>query len=469
MATTAKGTLGRRPSKADLAEVEDLKADETYAEAVLSTKLPWDSYVEGKLLSPSDAGMMKDYEELSPEDRKATLAERGSDYAALFMKVLRQIHEKDAVQYMLTLVDQLLETDPSRAHDFLALREQKKQGKDDKDDALFSPLMSILTRINLSSYIMAKTTHIMAMLIAQDEPVVSDSMDQYLHWIVRHLSQFKGRELYQVLASLKVALRNPAAIPLFVMDFHGLEIIAPYFDAKNSNTQLLYVAGFIYWLISFSRDEQVIAELKRQEVVRHCAEILKTATRDKVVRIVFATLKNLLAHENAGFVEEMVGNGLVKVCSILSSRRWKDSDILVSIQAIAEVCQAATERLSSVEMYVAELSSGELSWTPVHEEKFWRENYAKFEDGNYALLKKVIGLLGSIDDTTLEVACYDLGEFARFCPDGKQLLTKFNGKAKLLSHMQHKNPKVAKSALLAVQKIMVQNWEFLSKGGAASK
>ncbi len=69
----------------------------------------------------------------------------------------------------------------------------------------------------------------------------------------------------------------------------------------------------------------------------------------------------------------------------------------------------------------------------------------------------------SKDDTALAVACYDLGEFARFHPDGKKVISASEGKTALMMKMQYKeNANVARQALLAVQKLMVSNWEFLS-------
>ena len=75
------------------------------------------------------------------------------------------------------------------------------------------------------------------------------------------------------------------------------------------------------------------------------------------------------------------------------------------------------------------------------------------------------------EEVAREVACFDLGEFARFHPDGKKIIHKFKGKEVLMKNLQDKSPKVSKAALLATQKLMVANWEFLNKsssGGVAS-
>jgi len=120
--------------------------------------------------------------------------------------------------------------------------------------------------------------------------------------------------------------------------------------------------------------------------------------------------------------------------------------------------------LSSFEMYEKEVSSGHLQWSAVHTEKFWRENFQKFDKDTFKQIRSLISLLSMVEDkTTLEVICYDLGEFARFHPNGKKVIQKLDGKTKLMSKLSHASPEVAKQALLAVQKLMVNNWEFLSK------
>jgi len=119
--------------------------------------------------------------------------------------------------------------------------------------------------------------------------------------------------------------------------------------------------------------------------------------------------------------------------------------------------------VSSFEKYQAEVLSGRLEWTPVHSEQFWRENNTKFEEKSFALIKSLIGLLETGTDLTMEVACYDLGEFARFHPDGKRIIQQNRGKLYLMDKMSSKKPQIARQALLAVQKLMVQNWDFFSR------
>jgi len=95
--------------------------------------------------------------------------------------------------------------------------------------------------------------------------------------------------------------------------------------------------------------------------------------------------------------------------------------------------------------YSSELSSGHLSWTPVHEsEDFWKENATKLNDKDYEQLKLVfpfynlpslfillcvpayrilVRLLKDSDNpTVLAVAVHDIGQYVKHYERGKKLV-----------------------------------------------
>jgi V-type H+-transporting ATPase subunit H len=168
----------------------------------------------------------------------------------------------------------------------------------------------------------------------------------------------------------------------------------------------------------------------------------------------------------------------------LVERKFNDEDVHDDIVVIDDTLARFMTTLTSFSKYQTEIMTGRLQWSPVHSEKFWRENADRFEDDGFLLIRRLIELLDSEDELTVEVACYDLGEFARFHPDGRKVVDKLGAKRKLMAKMAHKQSKskkrelvsrsplalltrlraraVAKMALLSVQKLMVQNWESLT-------
>ena len=79
----------------------------------------------------------------------------------------------------------------------------------------------------------------------------------------------------------------------------------------------------------------------------------------------------------------------------------------------------------------------QLRWGPCHTEKFWQENIASFDNAdNLAIIRHIKECLDSENDMTKAVACFDLGEFAKFYHHGKELLNNMDVKGKMAELMQ---------------------------------
>lgn len=69
----------------------------------------------------------------------------------------------------------------------------------------------------------------------------------------------------------------------------------------------------------------------------------------------------------------------------------------------------------------------------------------------------------STPPTGLAVACHDLGCFIQYHPDGRKIVSSMGAKAPLMGLLTHPDALVQKHALSTTQKLMVMNWEMLSK------
>lgn len=113
--------------------------------------------------------------------------------------------------------------------------------------------------------------------------------------------------------------------------------------------------------------------------------------------------------------------------------------------------------------------------------QFWRENASRLNERNYELLRILVHLLEtSRDPLVLSVASFDVGEYVRHYPRGKQLvqlvlffinknnvynyillcsiIEQLGGKQLVMQLLSHDDANVRYEALLAVQKLMVHNW-----------
>jgi len=446
------------PNKTDVDSVEELKAEQVEQAAILKRVINWSAYVDSKILTDQDKSLIDQYDRRPGDEQKDLLEEMGAKYATLFIKMLTRIQDKEAVQYILTLVDLMVDADRRRAGLFHKLTAS--------GISPYIPFVSILSR-STDAYTTSKASHVLALLLSNGTNLESPLpvVEEYLKWLIGYVTDLAPKQLRELgtsLSCLKEVLKDPYAQVVFAK-LGGTKCLNNHFHAQQPNTQLLYVTSFCVWLLSFNRDVNCIAELQRFEVVKRVADILKIVSREKVVRVVFATLRNLLKHDKENFIDQMVGFALHKLCQTLAGRKWKDTDLVKDITFVGEVVSKRVDQLSSFEMYLTELMSGNLSWSPVHSEVFWGEHKTKFEEKNFERIKRLVELVDANDELTVEVACYDLGEFARFHPEGRRVVTRLGGKIKLMTRMNHKNVKIAKQALLSVQKLMVQNWDFLNK------
>ncbi|KAL9658132.1 hypothetical protein ABK040_013044 [Willaertia magna] len=227
----------------------------------------------------------------------------------------------------------------------------------------------------------------------------------------------------------------------------------------RNNIQILYEVSFCLWLLTFH--ENVVTFFQNEYLVPRLHDVLKNSQKEKVIRIILFTFKNLMKHSK--FITSMINVSVPKTLINLQKRSFEDKDITEDVNNLANALETHIEEISSFDEYRQEVLSGHLEWTPVHSsEKFWKENLDNFETNNFYILKELIKLL---DDETnvdnLAIACHDVGEFVRYHNRGKRIVTDLGGKARIIQLMEHPNDEVKKHALQCCQKIMIKNWEFI--------
>lgn len=440
----------------DIANQREEEADKLYAQKVMHDAIDWDNLVRANQLTAKEAAIINDYL-ISHGNASDTewLEERARDLAMIFVKVVATILDRQVIDYTLTLMEQLIESDNGLFLEAMTQVAASSSGR--QDNSPYHAFLSIVRRNDDHPYQVKKCSKILSIMIGYTKSTASDDVVAgFYKWLLPRLREAKGQNQLQILQAAKEALKNRNTHDAFGRE-NGLLILGTLMKKDTLNTQMLYMVGFCIWLLSFN----VKMNPKFQEalIVDKLVSIVKVVVREKVVRICFAALVNLLDKDLA--TEAMIGSELHRVLANVMARKWKDKDLYTDMDIVAERLRKRLNELSSFEMYQAELASGNLHKSPVHSEKFWRENVHRFEAGGYEQVKKVVNLLASESDETVEMACYDLGEFVRFHPDGKKVINskEIDGKNKLLIHMNHKNKDVAKAALLAVQKIMVQKWD----------
>ena len=224
--------------------------------------------------------------------------------------------------------------------------------------------------------------------------------------------------------------------------------------------QTLYELGFCLWTMTYSTE--LSQDFQSNQVVPMLVQLVASAQREKVVRVACASLVNLAKNDDGmGFVQDMIQGGLLKTVKHMKERQWADPDIVEDVAFLSKVLLDNYKDISTWDKYEAEVNSGSLEWGVTHTEQFWRENCKLMETNDFKTLKSLVVLLGSQDDETVCIAAYDIGEWARFYPNGRSLVKKLGGKDVVMKLIDSNNPDIARNALQCVSKIMVVNWEHV--------
>lgn len=189
--------------------------------------------------------------------------------------------------------------------------------------------------------------------------------------------------------------------------------------------QVQYQLVFCLWVLTFN---PLLAEkMNKFNVIPILADILSDSAKEKVTRIILAVFRNMIEKpEDAQVAKEhciaMVQCKVMKQLQILEQRRFDDEDISADLEFLIEKLQSSVQDLSSFDEYATEVKSARLEWSPVHKSaKFWRENAQRLNEKNYELLRILVHLLETSKDAlVLSVASYDIGEYVRHYPRGKQ-------------------------------------------------
>lgn len=260
--------------------------------------------------------------------------------------------------------------------------------------------------------------------------------------------------------------------------------------------QIQYQVIFCFWLLSF--DESIAADINNKfGLIPILVDLVRSAVKEKVIRVSIATLKNLLAKAPERNSAVMLGCKLLGLVELLSERKWSDDEIEEDLSYLKSELGERLKSMSTFDEYLSELSSGSLSWdNPAHLlDDFWKANASKLleassssgsteeasadnskakqegkddteeqeeDKGPKTGLSRLLSLLStSTDPTTLAVACHDLGKIIQFTDNGRKKINQEKdgrGKIEIMKLMNHEDGEVKFRALSTVGRLMSASW-----------
>lgn len=440
--------------------------DEIWVKAneIRSNRVSWQSYLQSQMIGQDDFNFITTFERVQGEQKAKFIQDNQNQCAKTFLSLIEHISKDQTIQYILILIDDMISEDHSRVEIF---REYCKK----INVSVWNPFLMLFNRldgfiVNMSCRIIAKIT------CWSSEEMEGPDLTRYLSWIRDQISDPNNLYLQSVTRCLQMMLR----IDNYRRAFDAIDGIATLervfsLHDRQLNFQLQYQLAFCCWALTFNQD--LARKMKKYRIIQCLADILRESVKEKVKRIVLAVFRNLIqnvddreiARENAII---MVQCKVMKQLEIIKQSQQPsngDPELIEDVEYLVGVLQESVQDLSSFDEYATELKCGRLEWSPVHNsEKFWRENAHKLNEKNYELLKILINLLDtSKDPLVMSVAAHDIGEYVRHYARGKLVIESLGGKNLVMLRLTHEDPNVRYEALLCVQKLMVQNWEYLGK------
>lgn len=427
------------------------------ANEIRQQKVTWASYLQSQMMSQEDYDVMTGLESTT---RDSLLLQHRPRVAKTIVALLSHVSKDHTIQYILTTLDDIISEDPSRLEMF---RDNARKKRSENQWAAF---LNLLTRPD------PFTTHMTARILAKMACWGTDRMEGsdltfYLTWLKDQLRTPGNEYVQSVCRCLQMLLRiEPYRDAFYSLD--GVVTIVQVLGSGKHNFQIQYQLTFCLWVLTFNKE--IAEKMNKYSVIPTLGDILSESVKEKVTRITLAVFRNLIEKPQDSVISrdnciQMVQCKVLKQLEILAQHKFDDEDITADIEFLNDRLQTSIQDLSSFEEYCSEVRSGRMEWSPVHKsEKFWRENCHRLNEKNYELLKILISLMeSSTDPLVLSVACHDIGQYARHYARGKKVLEQLDGKQCVMTHLSHSDPNVRYEALLAVQKLMVHNWEYLGK------
>nr|CAI5843605.1 unnamed protein product [Callosobruchus analis] len=464
MAANLQGA-GHPKIKEIITSLDDDKIDMLAATSVLqqtatdirNRKVNWQPYLQSQMISQEDFNFIVAFDVPDAAQRENLIQSNRLQCAQTFLNLLGHVSKDTTLQYVLVLIDDMLQEDRTRVEIF-------HEYANKKGESVWGPFLNLLNRqdgfiTNMASRIIAKIA------CWSQAPMERSDLHFYLTWLKDQLRMQNNEYIQSVARCLQMMLRIDEYRFAFI-SVDGISTLLSVLQGRV-NFQVQYQLIFCIWVLTFN---PLLAEkMNKFNVIPILADILSDSVKEKVTRIILAVFRNLIEKPNDQQVAKehciaMVQCKVLKQLQILEQRKFDDEDVTSDIEFLTERLQSSVQDLSSFDEYATEVKSGRLEWSPVHKSKFWRENAHRLNEKNYELLRILIHLLEtSKDPLVLSVASYDIGEYVRHYPRGKHVIEQLGGKQLVMQLLAHEDPNVRYEALLAVQKLMVHNWEYLGR------
>ena len=191
------------------------------------------------------------------------------------------------------------------------------------------------------------------------------------------------------------------------------------------------------------------------DIVILYSQLLKISPKEKISRLIIATLRNLLEKNQKSLLPTAVLARLPTVLGNLAGRHYADPELIEDLDALKELLEEYTRTKTTFDEYVAEVKTGHLRWSPPHRNAmFWAENARKiFEYERGEIPRKISEIMAKPweqDKAVLAIACNDIGCLVREVPEKRHQLEKLGLKRRIMELMGDADDNVKWESLRAL-------------------
>ncbi|KAK3830591.1 MAG: armadillo-type protein [Linnemannia elongata] len=412
--------------------------------------IPWEGYQRATLITQTELNYIKAVEKKTGEDLSRVVDNEGPVYADLFVSLLQKLVRVDTIQSILILIDDLLLDHEERATYFLDLAK--------KDPSLpYAPLLKCLR--SEDDFVPLKASKILTTILCASPKPSTEAAEELFRWTTAQLQSNNPAVVDLAVQVLESVLRQRAVRPIYWNSPHAMDALVKILKTEAPTPQMQYQVIYCFWILTF--DTEIAQELNRRyDVIPPLVEIAKSAIKEKVIRVIISTLRNLVEKAPEANLAAMAAVKLLTFTENLSTRKWSDGEILEDVNYLKAELEENFQTLTTFEVYQAELLSGRLIWSPPHQsDLFWTKNWRELKKENYALLRILARLLSTAGDPlVLSVAANDIGQYVKRDPSSKKFLQELGVKQRIMELMSHPDQDVRYNSVNA-------SWSLIGGSG----
>ncbi|MBW0522193.1 hypothetical protein O181_061908 [Austropuccinia psidii MF-1] len=430
-------------------------------------EIPWEGYHRVSLISSEDLHLLQRISGLQKSKQDQVWQDDTQTYVSLYLRLLFQLSRVDCLQATLVYITDMLNDHEERLSFFI---QSTQSGQSNPYDS-FTPLLN-----SPDHYLRLKALSLISTLLGSHSTAPIDVLKLVANKTGDAINSEDPNEQELGIECLAQIIRQPLArkVVWALQNFSGVEdqpSATP--DIISSLTKLIkvssrmsaqqqYQIAFCFWLLSF--DDEIANQLnKRAAAIPLLIDLTKNAVKEKVTRVLVATLRNLASKApEANLGPMLVAGNLLALIQNFSARKWSDDELKEDVQWLKEQLEDAKQKMTTYDEYSTELESGLLRWSPPHtSDEFWSANAERLHEKDFQQLKNIIGLLSNASDPiVLAVAANDLLQYVKHCDVGKKYVERLGGKAAVMNLMTHHDADVKYRALITVQQLISHPWSL---------